>query len=92
MIRRQHIICCMYPDVFKQKELLVCSYIGSKDKTQKCTVNMLLRYYDLSFFINRVDRIMVMVQRIVQILCRRYSDKEYREHHPTNYFYSLLPQ
>ncbi len=41
---------------------------------------MLLGDYDLSFFINRVNGIVVVIQRIVQIFARRYSREEYREH------------
>jgi hypothetical protein len=91
-IKRQNIICSVCRYFFEGKELFFSGYKWSKYKTEKGAVNMLLRNYDLTFLINRVNGIVVVVKRIVQILRGRYSNKEYREHYPTNYLNGLLSQ
>ena len=57
----------------------------SKFKTEKGAVIVFDSDYDLSLFIDRVYRIMVMMYDVVYILLGHHAGKEYEQHQSADY-------
>ena len=82
-------MCRNFP---KRDELLFSTDKGCKYKPYKCTVIVFYGKYELSFFIFRMYRIVVMKKHIMYILLWGNTQKEYKQHKATDYLDYLLSQ